>query len=505
MSSYDESLKFDELWQDAMVGYMFKEYSFFLRCRKFLKPEWFQNPITSEIVNKLFSLYDKISVKRLVTKAEVEGALAQIHIEPQVMSQYRTKLTMINTATENVGLDILAKDMTSWIRIVKLHNSITESANLFNKREYDKVPEWLKGKIQDIMQTSFEKDDKVDFTDAVEFFEKRDEILNDCCTIGHPDFDEILRKGCKLSAAGSINPFDLRKLTVGSLVKGDTTVLIGATNSGKTSSIISIVNSNLSMGKDVLLITHEQTSEEIKAKVFQNMCGFDNAKLGSLKLDPEAAKKVQMAGHFINKHLDYISYTVPGEMFVENVINIITLYQERRIAVSGRGFDLVVVDYPGKLKSKIYQNRHSSGWEEQSYVYDQFMIAARHFRFHILLPCQTNRDGFKANRDGDRQVDLGDVAGAFATVQGADNVIIINRSDSDKATGRIRYVLAKSRLSATGSTFVSKTDLSRSRTHGLTLASTIIAPGLTMDEQTLMNIFDQQTNSISMKMGGSVF
>ena len=97
-------------------------------------------------------------------------------------------------------------------------------------------------------------------------------------------------------------------------------------------------------------------------------------------------------------------------------------------------------------------------------------ILTKHYNFHGLFPVQANREGAKINRgDLDRMLEMEDVAEAYNIVQGADNVITINRSVDNKESRIIKFYISKSRLSQTGNAFVSETKLEQCRTHGLGL------------------------------------
>lgn len=465
-------LKFSEIWQDAIIGYCLKEYSFFLNCRTYINSRWFQHPDTQAVAKVLYDLYDRLEVKRLIKPEELKQQFVRLHPDARTQQKYFFHIDKCLAATNQVGLDLMCLDLTTWIKIIKLKNLLLTGESLFNKHDYQAASDALQKNLRELNNTSFNPDDTISFLDPVSFFEKRVDRLKDCVTIGHPLFDDLLIPGSsKIPKNASINDAnDIVQLTSGGLSKGDCTVLIGASNSGKTSTVLSIISANIKMGKRVLLITHEQKADDIKTRFFENFCAVSGIDLSRVSHDVDLQKKLEVASHQFNEFLTYIPHTKPSEMYVENVIAIIEKRQEKLISQIGMGYDLLVVDYPAKLRSRHFSNKPSSVWEERSFVYDQFYTITKHYNFHGLFPVQANREGAKINRgDLDRMLEMEDVAEAYNIVQGADNVITINRSVDNKESKIIKFYISKSRLSQTGNSFVSETKLEQCRTHGLGL------------------------------------
>lgn len=465
-------LKFSEIWQDAIIGYCLKEYSFFLNCRTYISYRWFQHPDTQAVAKVLYDLYDRLEVKRVIKPEELKQQFVRLHTDVRSQQKYFAHIEKCNAATKQVGLDLMCLDLTTWIKIIKLKDLLLSGETLFNKHDYQAASDTLHKSLRDLNNTSFNPDDMVNFLDPISFFERRTETLKDCITIGHPLFDNLLIPGSsKIPQNASLSDAnDYNKLTSGGLSKGDSTVLIGASNSGKTSTVLSIISANIKMGKRVLLITHEQKADDIKTRFFENFCAVNGIILSKVAHDVELQKRLEVASLQFNEFLTYIPHTKPSEMYVENVLAIIEKRQEKLISQIGTGYDLLVVDYPAKLRSRHFANKSSSVWEERSFVYDQFYTITKHYNFHGLFPVQANREGAKINRgDVDRMLEMEDVAEAYNIVQGADNVITLNRSIDNKESRIIKFYVSKSRLSQTGNVFVSETKLDQCRTHGLGL------------------------------------
>ncbi|RLF66582.1 MAG: hypothetical protein DRN30_01865 [Thermoplasmata archaeon] len=457
--------KFSDKQQDAIVGWITKDRKFFLACMTHLKGGFFASAISGAVFDAAQQWHTEY--KAVPTLAELQGALnSTFHMSPL---KYQNHLNMCVAATKDITLGPLSSLMSGWMKTIKLSNSIEEAGRLFNASQFNKAKDIIEKKMTEIRNTSFESDERVVFGDAIDFFTNRSESFEDCLTIGHPVFDEMLRDGAKI-ANPDMSKSNPKEWTHGGLVKGDTTIILGPSNSGKTTVVTSIIVPNIINEKYILYITHEQKWEDIKTKIFMNMCEATGDELSNP--DEILKRKMKINGEKLDKYLIYIPWVKAGEMWVESVINEIILQQEILISRIGKGFDMLVNDYPGKLKSKEMKGR--AGWEEADYVYDQFVNLGMEHRFHNILPVQTNRDGYKVNRgdhSGSRVIDQADAAGSFGIMQKADNVITLNRSPDEQASNVMRFYISKSRTNEAQTTFATKTDFAKSKTHGVQLQS----------------------------------
>ncbi len=456
---------FSEKQQDAIIGWMVKDRKFFIRCVTLLEKGYFTSPFNGEIFKVASDWYNQYG--HPPSKEELKGKFNLVHHD--TFRKYHDRIEMCATTTGDFRLDGLSHLMTGWMKTVKLQHSIQESGRLFNKRDFSGAVRWIEKKIAEIRNTTFESDSRVSFNDTDVFFTNRKEVMDDCLTIGNPHFDKLLREGAIKKDADMSNALP-SYWTNGGLVKGDTTIILGPSNAGKTTTLTSIIIPNILNKKYILYFTHEQKWEDIKTKLFMNACRATMEELES----PSDVMRERLArfGKMLDEYLVYVPWVKSGDMWVESVINEITLQQEILMSTKGRHFDMLIDDYPGKLKSREMKGRTS--WEELDYVYDQFVVAAAEWRFHGILPVQTNREGYKVNRgdhsDG-RVIDQADAAGSFGIMQKADNVITLNRSPSEQAEGFMRFFISKSRTKEAQTTFATKTDFARSCTHGYHLTS----------------------------------
>lgn len=480
---------FTDSQQDAIVGWMLTENTFFIKCMAQIESKYFTSVLNQSIFEVCSDFYSEYN--RIPSVEEVKG---QFNLRNhQDFRKYHDAVDLCMTTRGQHGLDAISRNMTGWMRTVKFAASLHKTERLYNSRDFSGAIRYLEKQTAEIRNTSFESDEKVVFNDATNFFNSQSEILDDCLTIGHPVFDGLLREGAKIKKPDMKNR-NPNAWTKGGLVKGDTTCILGPSNSGKTTTLTSIIIPNIIARKYVLYFTHEQKWEDIKTKLFMNVCRCTVEELRNPT--PDLKKAMKLYGDLLSEYLVYIPWIKAGDMWVESVLNEITLQQEKLKADKGQYFDMLVDDYPGKLKSKDMKGR--SNWEEQDYVYDQFVNAAMQWRTHAILPVQTNREGYKANRAGQsegRVIDQADAAGSFGIMQKADNVITLNRSPKEQAEGYMRFYISKSRTQGAQTTFVTKTEFAKSATHGPHLSYTELSASQGSDADTALNaVYLQMAN-----------
>ena len=67
----------DEQSQEAIIGHMLEEHSFFIRCVSHLKFEYFQNPRVSQIFRILKTIYKEY--KKSPTIQEIKAEFYRMH------------------------------------------------------------------------------------------------------------------------------------------------------------------------------------------------------------------------------------------------------------------------------------------------------------------------------------------------------------------------------------------------------------------------------------------
>jgi hypothetical protein len=487
MEQSQQTLHLTDKQKEAVIGWMLKERDFLLKCRASLTKVHFGDlPLLSDLFETLVDFAR--AHDRTPTVDEMEGELLHKYPLFEDYNKRKQKLLLCQAATTQIGIDSITPKMNTWLQMTKLREAILAGQADYNKGKYDSALSQMATKMSEAKDADFSGDDRVKLGDPLAFLDKRTESVGDCCTFGHADIDEVLLPG------SSIKDGDWRSIrtsTKGGLEKGTMTVIVGPSNSGKSTTIRTIVKQNIMMGKSVLLLVHEQKSDIFQQGIYQAMSNATAKEMSYVHQNDQLKNKLTAAAQMLETFLYYLHWVKPGKMFVEDVMDkiesISQTYKEKEfkskdgtiLKPRGKGFDMVVCDYPALLKSRVFMNsRNASPHEEKGYIYRQFQMLAQNMNVHVITPQQSTREGFKVSRgDSNRLLDQSDIAEAWAISQIADNVLTINRGPVDKAQNTIKYNLTKSRSGATEYVFVSKTDFGKSASHGPHLPMCVFEPG----------------------------
>lgn len=486
---------FDNKFQQAIVGHMMRDRAFRMMIFSHdIRAEHFRDPYVGKAAKYIRIEHDKPSGKLILGPEELYQLACDEYSNEGDRNKLKAATVDCAHAATELKIEIVSQKMTGWIRLLRLKQMILDSTAMINKKDFGQALSYVESVVRQITQIDFTPENKtlVKFDNTVDFILKQDKnrFINNCTT-GSPVFDELLLPGAAVKpedrkqiekafeefkqkqkysgkdVSGMVLP-PMQLLTRGSLMPGDATILLGPVNAGKTTVIVTLIAQNILMGRDVLFIVHEQHSDDIKMKIIQAMLFMDNQAMVNLaKNNPDVIRDYE---RLINRHLTYIHYIMAGHMHVEAVGGIIEQRQDKWKATYGKGYDLLVDDYPGLLYARSLEHRTNlKRHEEVAFVYDYLINLGREHKFHTFLAMQTNRDGYRVAQASDasaRVVDAGDAGESFSPMQRADNVITINRGDEDKLNRRIRLYVSKSRKSQTGYMFVSRTDMARSRAYG---------------------------------------
>jgi hypothetical protein len=250
---------------------------------------------------------------------------------------------------------------------------------------------------------------------------------------------------------------------------GDHLFLLGDfTVTHNTTLMLTLARHAAVQGKDVLIIMHEGKQKAIRRQLLAALVGVSKHKLVEMAgLNQAFALKEPAA--FLDEKVTYVHYSKALGMYMEDVLaEIKKRNDERRIKV-GKGYDMVVVDYPAKQRSRTLSSSHAPRHEELAYIYDQHQLLGGEIGAHMLLAMQTNKEGYSQNKvaeEHSQYLDLDNIGGSFAINNNMPNVISLNRSTQDKSMKLLHLTVLKSRDSQTHVTFHTFTDYDCSLTHG---------------------------------------
>ena len=440
MENNQEVLPFDKRRAEALLGHIITNYSFFLKCNKKFKEQWFYDPKLREIYSKYREFY------RLYNKcpASIEEFKTQFSIyDAGERRIYYTAIDQCIMLKDNYNLDVMTKNITGWMKSIVWKNNIQSAVDHFKGQRPELAFEWSAKAQKELIECTIEDDIGVDFSSPADLVRESTRAFIDALTTGLPSWDSALGGG---------------------LCRGDMSVFLAPVNIGKTTTLITIVVANLLKGRKVLLMTHEGRANDINMKIF--CCLLKKTPKEILEMTLNAPEELsRISEQYLVPNLRYIPYNKADGMFVEDVVDIIKFEQQKLLDSNGKGFDLLVNDYPAKLTTRHGKNldkRHIDGM-----VYDRFVQLALEYDFHVVAAVQTNRDGSRRNRDGGGTswLTMEDVAESFVIPQIAANVFTINRSEDDNRNNMIYYHIDKSRSSETGMIVAAQSDFAKGSTH----------------------------------------
>jgi hypothetical protein len=448
--SEERGLPFDLKKQDAILGHLLIDGKFFMYARHQIKPEWFADPSAHKVYAakiKFLTEHQRVpSVEELKQSSDI--AYEEAAMRPKLIGKVNAAIA----ETSNFGLDVLSKELTKWLKSRIFYSNVVKAEKDFNAERYDAAYRTVEEALKEIKAANFDNEREESFLQYdTQFVESQAEISK-ALTFGIKIMDDIL-----LPHNGGH----------GSLLPGDTTVLLAATNSGKTTSMITTICANLHQGKHVLFMTHEGRPQDIKEKLWCCFLGVSKPRLFQMMNEPDGRKLLDMAAMFFDRFLTYIPYNKAG-LCVEDVEPIIRRKQEELMSRNdGRGYDLLVCDYPAKLYTQKAAGGHLAKRQIDEIVYGYYIQYALEYGFHCLLAQQTNREGARINK-GQKEARLltgEDAHEAFGPIQEATNVITLNRDPVAKARNRAVFYIDKSRSSETGIAVVCKTSFGTATTH----------------------------------------
>jgi replicative DNA helicase len=449
-----DHLPFSEQKQDALLGYLLTEEKFFRQGKGKIKSDWFLDAYSSKVWTAKVKFFEKYG--RSPTIVELKDF--SFDSDEQTRQKILAKIDQALDATHEFKLDSLADELTNWMHARIYWDGVTRSKDLFNGQRFEQAYLILKGLSKEIDNTSFVNDNEVSFENFSEYLEKAQDERKHALTFGSSMLDRLL----------------LPEAEFGSLLPGDTTVIVAPTNTGKTTTVISVICHNIRKGKSALFIVHEGTKEDIRMKILCNILKASKAEVLEMYASEEGFRKINMAVELIKRFLTFVHHPKAGAT-IEEVEAIVRRKQDERIAKYGKPYDLVVDDYPAKLITSLAKGGQFSKRHIDDISYGYFVQLALEYGSHCLLPVQTNRTGSKINKNVDveeRRLLTGeDVQESFGVIQQATNVITLNRDPLAESMGFITFYLDKSRSSEKGFAVVCKTEYGKATTHSDELGS----------------------------------
>lgn len=446
-------LPFSDKKQTALLGHMIVNEKFFAQTVIVVEPGWFSDTFISKIWKIARDFHEKWH--RKPTKDEIQHHESMRLEDQAVRNRMISKLDSAYLLTSEFGLDVLSAELTAWMKAELYKKYVEESTRLYNDKKIDLAFSKLQEGAKRVELASFQSDIAVDFGDYETFLSDQEKELQHACSFGNQQMDRLL----------------VPNTPGGGLLRKDMTTLLAPTNVGKTTCMVTILSHNILHGKSVLFLTHEGRPEDLKSKILRSCMNATLPELQALTKDERGRKLLSdRYNRFIKPNLTYVPMNKPG-LTVEEVVATIARLQDRRMAENdGKGYDLIIDDYPQKLTTEQASKGQFALRHILSYVYNQFTQVALQHNLHVVCAVQANREASRINQkqkgSDDRLITMEDVSESFDVMQTSTNVISINRSAEDERNDTVVYYIAKSRSGEKGFAVVCTSRYGASIAHG---------------------------------------
>jgi replicative DNA helicase len=442
------TLPMGDRMQSALLGWMLRDDKVFIQVYRKVQASWFLKAIHQKLYGLILKSFQYIG--HPPTKAELENYKEVLAEDPRTKMEILNAINRAFSDSDQIRWEAIRAELTEWLQSKILQDMIIKSAKTWNQGQWQQSARIMTDGVAAYRDAQFEEGVEYSFDNLDNLIMGQELERQNALTTGLPLLDAALLDGA----------------TVGGLLRGDTTILMAPSNAGKTTSMWTIARHNILAGKDVLAMSHEGRPEDLALKMLRCILGVSEPDLIKMYRDPIGLQRIIDAQKILKVRFTYIPYNRAG-MKVEDVIPIIRRAQEERRAKTGKGYDLLVVDYPAKLTTEQQSRGTVALRNSIEIVYDYYVQLALEYKFHALLAIQTNREGSKVNKgeNTNRLLMMEDVAEAFGTMMIASNVITLNRSPRAKKENWMTFYVDKSRSKTTGTAVVARTNFGASMTH----------------------------------------
>lgn len=448
-----------------MFGWLLSDESFARGAGSQVEPEWF-GAETALVKARLVQLKHLESYGTLPTPDEVkEGPCLRGHPEEEKALIARA-VDMALSARSRFGKDGLADEVRRWKKDLLFRSANQRAVQLYRQGQAEKAYSVMEELVAHVRASEADADDSHRWEDFRQYLADKQAEYHNAVTWGHPLFD------AKLCPEGE----------GGSLLRGKTTIVESGTNRGKSRCLGTVVKSNLFRelrGKpapaDCLWISHEDRAPDLSINLWCAALRVTPGELMRYHQTPEGAAVMDELALFIKEHVDLV-FLPPTGLTVEQVVATIRRKQEERQRKHGKGYDLLVDDYPAKLTTDRFRGDKR---DIIAHVYQQFVGLALEYNFHSLLAVQTNRAGHIVGKgahgpkETPRWMDERDIAETFDPARDVANFISLNRTPGLEAIKATVYYICKAKESAAiGWAIACKGEYGHALTHAPDLPAT---------------------------------
>lgn len=403
----------------ALLGHLLIDEKFAKGLGAHVAPEWFGTETTLVLIRSKQIRFQQ-DLGRLPTPKELPECYLMTGETEEQVNRFKIGIQDSILKTAEYPLDALQLEVADWYKDLLFRSAYEAAGNLYQQGKAKEARETFKKFVDQEARVIFDKDNRHDWLAYEHNFLQREEEYEEALTFGNSLVDRLITPEAKK----------------GSLMLGQSTIVIAGTNMGKSRSVgtIAISNALTPEYNPVLWIVHEDPEVDISMNAFCGVLRCSRAELMKMYRSEEHREIMLEAARLLNERVHFL-WLPPTGLTVEEEVAIIRRRNDQLKAENGgQGFKLFIDDYPQKLTA---QKVHGDLRHIQAYVYQQLIGLAQELNMHAILPIQINRAGNNVARamsveHGDKKQRLRwikscDVSEVFNPIQDAANVISLNR------------------------------------------------------------------------------
>lgn len=402
--------------EQTILGALLHKEDYSKKVFPFLKQEYFDNKTEKTIfclICEFVEKYNKYPTPKIIA---LELLQAQ-DLSEQTFNECKAILSSFHN--EDVDVEWLTNKTEEFCKERALHNAIKEAILIIDNPSKAKLS---KTAIPEIVTEAL----AVSFTDH----------------IGHDFFENAGERWDYFNSKEEKIPFGLHYfnlITRGGLKKKTLNIIIAGTGVGKSYLMCQFAADNLMMGKNVLYITLEMSSEEISKRIDANL----------LDMNIDDVHEIEKEKYL--KLLDRIKKRTSGTLIVEeyptssaSVLHFKTLINDLKIK---KGFipDIIYVDYLGICASSRLKlsNQVNSYLLIKAVAEELRGVLAKGCDCPVVSAVQFNRTGFKTS-----DPTMSDTSESFGVPFTADLMLGLISSEELEALNQLMVVQFKNRYNS---------------------------------------------------------
>lgn len=388
-----------------------------------VKPDYFENNYLHNIckwIHDYHKQYKTVPTK-LVLSEKVKDLYNNNKIQTREYYRYIEILDEIYQISGSDDYEFFKEKVVTFAREMAWKHALNDATGILKSGNYEEALE----KFKEVLSIGLEKDLGLDFSKLT-----ADELIK--LASESYDTSNMVRTG--------IAGWD--KALGGGFVRDNIHIIAASPGGGKSRTMAFLTKNALMAMKRVIFITLELSEVETMTNIYTSISGYTMYDMLKPENREDFKRKVSMFKNTFSQNL-LVKFFRPGCVNTDSIHNYIRKVIQEKQEENGIEWkpDIIFVDYMDKLLP--IQRIKGSSYEDMGAVANDLKNLAISFRCPVISGSQLGR--YSWNVTGNDVVSMDSIAESAAKVHLAHSMTTINSNPEEKALGRARFFLAKSR------------------------------------------------------------